>query len=452
MLTQEFSSEKKALDTSFQNIRNMTMDLCRPLENEDYVIQCAEDVSPIKWHLAHVTWFFETFILSKFISHYPFFNKEFQTIFNSYYQGLNEPFPKQKRGFLSRPLVKDILQYHSYVNDAIKDLIQTIEDKHWTEFKFLITLGMQHEQQHQELILMDIKYNFSVNPTFPSYLSSLQPLSPLSLNKEKTLKRDLISPKTKHPALMQPSYPTVDDFAFVDGGITEIGNHADTFTFDNELPRHQQILKPFLIANKLVTNGEYLQFMQEGGYQEPKFWLAEGFETSLRNHWQAPLYWQKSEEDWYQFTLLGLKPLDLQEPVAHLSYFEADAFANWANCRLPTEIEWEHFVEQNHIRPLDGNFLENALYHPRPAEKIKTTQQVFGDLWEWTSSSYGPYPGFKPLSGTLGEYNGKFMSGQMVLRGGSFATPRSHIRSTYRNFYHPDKRWQFAGVRLAKDA
>lgn len=442
---QETIREREALTQQFQIIRDKTMALCHPLENEDYVIQCSEEVSPIKWHLAHTTWFFEIFILKKYLKPYKIFNAEFFNLYNSYYHSLGESYPKKRRGHLSRPLLKEILQYRIYVNEALIQFIEKIAESDWSELKSLITLGIHHEQQHQELILMDIKYNFSENPFFPRYIDTdVQP----------ALKQEL--KQNSKPSPLSPL-----KFTYMEGGIVDIGNSGAEFSFDNELPKHQQILKPYLIANRLVTNGEYLEFIEAKGYQNPKYWLSQGYDTALKNHWQAPLYWKRINNRWHLFTLSGLIPLNLEEPISHLSYFEADAFANWSLARLPTEAEWEHCLVFNHhkMNIEEANFLETGLYHPRavtdshsesPSQADKI-HQIYGDLWEWTSSAYAPYPGFKPLQGSLGEYNGKFMSGQMVLRGGSCATPQSHIRSTYRNYYQPDKRWQFAGLRLAKD-
>jgi len=428
---------KKQLLALKQKIRNTTVLLCQTLENEDYVIQSSDDVSPIKWHLAHTTWFFEMFILSKYLKDYKVFNAQFQNLFNSYYQSMNEPFPKRKRGFLSRPTVREVYEYRKQVDDHLDYLLEQgqKETKDWDKIKFLIILGLQHEQQHQELMLMDIKYNFSMDPSFPVY--RMQPNS----------NRSVFESSNNHPFTSKSS----SEFSYVSGGIVNIGTDEALFAFDNECPRHQEILNPYLIANRLVTNGEYLNFIENGGYTNPQWWLSEGREAVLKNGWNAPLYWHKLDNDWHVFTLSGLRKLNLLEPVSHVSYFEADAYARWRGYRLPKESEWENFVKVNNIPIEHGNFLENEFYHPQQASRVNDLQQLFGDLWEWTSSSYSPYPGFKTLEGVLGEYNGKFMSGQMVLRGGSCATPQSHIRATYRNYYQPDKRWQFSGIRLAKE-
>lgn len=423
--------EKEKLISAYQAVRDKTVELCQPLEKEDYVIQSTEDVSPPKWHLAHTTWFFETFIASKFLKKYTFFNSQFCHLFNSYYHSIGDPYPKKMRGLLSRPTVEHVFQYRHFVDSTLINVINNTSEKEWDPLKSLIILGLHHEQQHQELLLMDVKHNFSINPDFPAYHSS----------------ESVIDVKEKQRT--RTHTPAHTDFSYLEGGIIEIGNTATGFAYDNELPRHSVILKPYLIANSLVTNGEYIEFIEAGGYKNPQWWLFEGFEAVLKNGWQAPLYWHKFEDTWHLFTLSGLKEINLLEPVAHVSYFEADAYAKWRECRLPKESEWEHCTEVNTIPVQSGNFLETGLYHPQ-AGNAKEFKQLFGDLWEWTSSAYSPYPGFRALSGPLGEYNGKFMSGQMVLRGGSCITPQSHIRSTYRNFYPPDKRWQFGGIRLTK--
>lgn len=423
--------EKEALQSYFQLVRDKTMDLCRPLENEDYVIQCSEDVSPIKWHLGHTTWFFEEFILSQYDASYRMFNPLYHQLFNSYYRTIGNPYPKNNRGFFSRPLVKEIFDYRAFVEERLFQSIKKMDKETWNHCQGLIILGLHHEQQHQELLLMDIKYNFSVSPYFPSYLQD--------------------SPQLQKDNL--PGSRGETAFTYVEGGLVDIGHNGSGFAFDNESPRHSAILRPYLIANQLVSNREYLEFIEDGGYQNPKWWLAEGFDLISKNAWLAPLYWRKNDEEnaWEIFTLSGLKPLDGDEPVSHISYFEAYAFANWAGARLPTEVEWEYFVQSNGLQSQNGNFLEAGILHPMQTKKSEGIAQFLGDLWEWTSSAYAAYPGFKPHTGSLGEYNGKFMSGQMVLKGGSCVTPESHIRSSYRNFYQPDKRWQFSGIRLAKD-
>lgn len=423
----DHSIEKQQLVQAYHAVRQKTLKLCEALAIEDYVIQSSIDVSPPKWHLAHTTWFFETFVLVDHLVNYQPFHPLFHYLFNSYYHGIGKFHPRSQRGFLARPTVENVFSYRQYVDEI---LIRAIENSSAEKFQILqpiITLGIHHEQQHQELLLMDIKYNFFHDPSFPIYQSHSHINSASALNEIK--------------------------FISISGGIVEIGSHGQDFCFDNELPRHQTILKSYQLANRLVTNGEYAEFITAGGYQKPELWLSDGWDCVAKNHWVAPLYWKEIDKEWYLFTLGGIKKMTLEEPVAHVSYFEADAYARWRGLRLPLEAEWEHFVTQSKITPHDGNFMENEIYHPIHSAQTngKNHHHFLGDLWEWTANSYSPYPGFKQLAGALGEYNGKFMSNQMVLRGGSCITPRSHIRGTYRNFFQPEKRWQFSGIRLASD-
>jgi len=411
---------------AYQSIRGITEALCQPLAIEDYVIQSIDDTSPPKWHLAHTTWFFETFLLTQMLKEYTPFHPQFQYLFNSYYQGIGDFYPRVKRGLLSRPTVEEISAYRRHVDDHMLELLHTLRDEDTTTMNSLLTLGLNHEQQHQELLLMDIKHNFSIHPDHPVFnaIKSTQ----------------LVTPPGK--LQMIP----------VAGGVIEIGYQGNDFCFDNELPRHKQILRPYQIATRLVTNAEYCEFIADNGYQTPQWWLADGWDYAQKHHWQAPLYWQKMNGKWFVFTLNGLQELNPHEPVAHVSYYEADAYARWKQVRLPTEAEWEHFTTSQKIKADSGHFMESGIFHPQTAStNEETPRQFFGDLWEWTCSSYSPYPGYKPLNGALGEYNGKFMSSQMVLRGGCCATPASHVRASYRNFYQPEKRWQFSGIRLASD-
>lgn len=412
---------KHPLIQDYQSIRHVTEQLCQPLAVEDYVVQSQPDVSPPKWHLAHTTWFFETFLLNHFAS-YQVFHPAFTHLFNSYYQRIGSPYPRVQRGLLSRPTVDDIYRYRQHVDSHLLHFLNDLAPEHklWS----LLTLGLHHEQQHQELLMMDIKHNFSLNPEFCVYQT--------------------------YKSKPQPRIVTPLLFQEWDGGIVEIGHQGKDFCFDNELPRHPVILNPFAIATRLITNAEYNEFIVAGGYQQPEWWLSDGWDMVVKHQWKAPLYWQEHHHRWYVFTLNGLKELDYNEPVVHVSYYEADAFARWKGARLPKEAEWEHYVSQGGITPDTGNFLENKIYHPQANQK-SADQQFFGDVWEWTSSAYDAYPGYAPVSGALGEYNGKFMSNQMVLKGGCCVTPKSHIRPTYRNFFQPDKRWQFSGIRLAKD-
>lgn len=410
---------------AYKTVRSKTKDICKPLATEDYVIQSIDDVSPPKWHLAHTSWFFENFILMPFNTAYPQFHPLFHHLFNSYYYTVGNPYPRFRRGILSRPTVETIYEYRRHIDKHVTEFIEVAPHETLLKLQSILYLGLNHEEQHQELLLMDIKHNFSLDPNFPAFLAQV----------------------VKHDSHFTPLH-----FVANEGGVIEIGYEGENFCFDNELPRHQMILKPFSVASRLVTNGEYVEFIESGAYQKPEGWLADGWECIQKSNWQAPLYWKKIENEWYAFTLGGLKKIDLNEPVSHISYYEADAYATFRGCRLPTEAEWEYHTYLHH-QIQNGNFLENGLYHPIAisAKTNNKMHQLLGDLWEWTSSSYSPYPGYKPLHGPLGEYNGKFMSSQMVLRGGSCVTPKQHVRLSYRNFFQPDKRWQFSGIRLAKD-
>jgi ergothioneine biosynthesis protein EgtB len=386
---------------------------------EDYVIQASEFVSPPKWHLAHTTWFFETFILLPFAPGYRVFNAAYAHLFNSYYETAGTFFPRPQRGLLSRPTVEEIYRYRNHVDEAMQALLNDLSQPSEHDILTRVALGIEHETQHQELLLMDVKYNFSVNPLKPAY----------------------------HNTQATPASVTSMDWQTYSGGIVEIGHDSAGFSFDNERPRHQTLLRDFRVANHLVSNREYLDFITDDGYRRPELWLSDGWHTINSEHWQAPLYWQLEDDNWKQFTLSGMHALNPGQPVAHLSYYEADAYARWTGKRLPTEAEWEHVAAS---LPISGNFLESGVLHPQGASQAGLTQ-LYGDLWEWTQSAYSPYPGFKPLPGTLGEYNGKFMSGQMVLRGGCCVTARDHMRASYRNFFRPADRWMFSGLRLAAD-
>ncbi|QFT87508.1 Iron(II)-dependent oxidoreductase EgtB [Bacillus sp. THAF10] len=410
----------KSIAQRFMSVRDRTMKLVQPLETEDFIIQSHPDVSPPKWHLAHTTWFFERFVLKEYFENYKEFHPTYDFLFNSYYETVGPFQPRHQRGVLSRPSVKDIFQYRSYVDNCIVDLLfQESEDTE--KIHSLIEIGMQHEQQHQELILMDVKYNFFVNPLHPVYQKE-QPFS--SVKKEPT-------------------------FLTYDGGLVDIGHNGEGFAFDNEGPNHKVWLEPFKMSDMPVTNGEYLEFIEAGGYKKAFYWLSDGWNTVKKNNWQAPFYWIKDDNgEWSIFTLSGIRKLDPNEPVVHVSFYEADAFSRWKGMRLPTEAEWEHAARGLKI---SGNTMDTGSYHPVSSKGTESTY-MFGDVWEWTASAYSPYPGSKPLEGALGEYNAKFMCNQMVLRGGSCATPLDHIRHTYRNFFPADKRWQFSGFRLAEDA
>jgi ergothioneine biosynthesis protein EgtB len=416
------ADEAMTLGHRLSAVRARTESLCTPLEIEDYVIQASDSVSPPKWHLAHTSWFFETFILLPFAPGYRVFDEAYAHLFNSYYETAGTFFPRAQRGLLSRPTVAQIYRYRSHVDEALQALLKNLPQQSAPDILARVELGIEHETQHQELLLMDVKYNFFINPLKPAYRDAANPPSPASL-----------------PAMGSHEFG---------GGIVEIGHDGMGFSFDNERPRHQTLLRDFRLGSRLVSNEEYLAFITDRGYQRADLWLSDGWHTINTQHWQAPLYWHRDGSDWQQFTLSGMQPLKLHEPVAHLSYYEADAYARWAGKRLPTEAEWEHAAAS---LPISGNFLESGSLHPQAAHQPGLTQ-LYGDLWEWTQSAYSSYPGFHPLPGTLGEYNGKFMSDQMVLRGGCCVTAHDHIRASYRNFYRPADRWMFSGLRLAEDA
>jgi ergothioneine biosynthesis protein EgtB len=416
----------------FQAVRGATMNLVAPLSPEDLMVQSSPDASPAKWHLAHTSWFFETFVLGEFQAGYKAFHPEFHWLFNSYYNALGEMPEKKLRASFSRPPLDQILAYRMHVDAEIARLLEA--DDAPDEALRRITLGLEHEQQHQELIATDIKHALFTNPLHPAYL---EPVA------DAVQQAEVIAPPMEWVA-----------FA---GGLTETGvdpdpNSVTEFAFDNETPRHTVYLAPYRLASRLVTCAEYLAFVDQNGYGRPELWLSEGWTKMREEGWQAPLYWQRdrlAKAGWLVYTMHGSKPLEevSETPVCHLSFFEADAYARWKGCRLPTEFEWEHAAAS---LPISGNFIETLALHPAPAANAPGLQQIFGDTWEWTSSGYTGYPGYKPLPGALGEYNGKFMSSQIVLRGGSCVTPATHIRATYRNFFPPSTRWQISGLRLAK--
>lgn len=409
----------------YQQVRRFSEYLCKPLLTEDYVIQSMPDVSPTKWHLAHVSWFFETFLLKPHISDYQSLHPQYAYLFNSYYNTLGERHCRPRRGLISRPTVEETYAYRRYVDEHVLALLEKMDERQLTAITPLFVLGLHHEQQHQELMLTDIKHVLSCNPLAPVY-------------------------RTGEPPEARTA-PPVEWIAFAEG-LQWIGHAGEGFGFDNEYPRHREFVPAFQLASRPVTNGEYLDFIADGGYRNPLLWLSEGWSTVQAEAWQAPLYWEKRDDRWWMMTLNGMREVAEAEPVCHISYFEADAFARWAGGRLPTEAEWE--VAAGTV-PIQGNFVESDLYHPAPLSTPvaqRTPAQMFGDVWEWTQSSYAAYPGFQPTPGAAGEYNGKFMCNQYVLRGGSCATALSHIRPTYRNFFPAHTRWQFMGVRLAKDA
>jgi len=413
-------------------VRRFTEKLCETLAVEDYVIQSMPDASPTKWHLAHTSWFFETFILSPEQPDYRPFHRRFGYLFNSYYNAVGERHSRPHRGLLSRPTVEEVYHYRAHVDRHMLHLLNDSDACRLHALAPRLELGLHHEQQHQELILTDIKHALSCNPLKPAYLEGRGQESGV-----------------RGQAETRPSRPA--EWKAYAEGLHWIGHDGPGFAFDNETPRHRVFLQPFQLASDLVTNGEYRAFMEDGGYTRPELWLSDGWNAVNARGWNAPLYWEKQNGRRWLMTLSGMREVDEAEPVCHVSYYEADAYARWAGARLPGEAEWEVTSAE---APIEGNFAESGRLHPAPAGAVAraaSPRQLFGDVWEWTSSAYSPYPGFRPLEGALGEYNGKFMCSQMVLRGGSCATPQSHIRASYRNFFPPDARWQFTGLRLARD-
>jgi len=414
VLMQQRSTAQRAapvqpkLSEFYRDVRALSTAIAEPLSAEDQCVQPMPDASPTKWHLAHTTWFFERMILARDPNYEPF-DDRYDAIFNSYYLGIGTPFTRADRGLLTRPSLAEVYAYRAHVDDAMQRMLPHAGP----EKRALATLGLHHEQQHQELMLTDIKYTLSRNP----FLPAMKPARQAS--------RDSV------PAL---------DWIEHDGGTVEVGHDGNGFAFDNEGPRHRALLRPFRLASRPVTCGEYCAFIEDGGYARPEFWLSDGWALKEREGWKAPLYWFDEKI----FTLHGAQPINPGEPVAHVSFYEAAAYATWAGKRLPTEFEWEA-VAANY--PIEGNFLDLETLRPAATKG----ESLLGDVWVWTRSSYDPYPGFKPFDGTLAEYNGKFMIGQVVLRGGSCATPRGHIRHSYRNFFPPSARWQFSGIRLAED-
>ena len=448
--SQETSSPAKELLARFHEVRRFTAKLSENLAPEDCVVQSMPDVSPTKWHLAHTTWFYETFILKKWVPGYRDAVPQYAYLFNSYYNAAGTMHRRDLRGLISRPTVDETRKYRASVDAAIDALVGDADEKLFREIEPILTLGVHHEQQHQELLITDIKHVLAQNPLYPVFRQ-----------------QKIENASTKVPPLK-----------FVEFGETtiDVGYQGNDFSYDNEGPRHRALVLPFSLGNRLVTNGEYLEFIADHGYSRSEFWLSLGWMTVNEQNWRAPFYWVERDGEWWNFTLSGLRKVDPNEPITHLSYFEADAFANWAGARLPTEFEWERAAANVEIA---GNFVETERFHPSPpsgsapspysspsgrgsnASPARTEaagegqseilHQMFGDVWEWTRSSYSPYPGYRAEPGALGEYNGKFMCNQYVLRGGSCATSRTHIRKTYRNFFQPEKRWQFMGIRLARD-
>jgi ergothioneine biosynthesis protein EgtB len=412
-----------ALAERYRAVRDFTERLTDGLAAEDMVVQSMPDVSPTKWHLAHTSWFFERFVLMEHLPGYAPLHETYLYLFNSYYQQAGERHCRDQRGYISRPTVAEVMAYRRHVDAAMAELLGAAGEERLLAVANLVTLGLHHEQQHQELLVTDIKHVFSVNPLRPVYRE-------VGAGQGSAEARPL-------------------GWVGFEGGVREIGHAGEGFSYDNEGPRHREFLEPFELADRLVTNGEYLAFMEDDGYRRPELWLSMGWATARENEWTEPFYWERRDGDWTLFTLGGMREVDPAEPVCHLSYFEADAFARWAGARLPTEAEWETAAAG---APIRGNFVEEGRFHPAAAPAGAGLRQGYGDVWEWTASQYTPYPGFRPAAGAVGEYNGKFMCNQFVLRGGSCATSRSHIRPTYRNFFPPEATWQFTGVRLARDA
>ena len=438
------TSTQTSLSQRFLATRRHTLALCEPLTPEDMMVQSCPEASPVKWHLAHTSWFFESFILREFVPGYSAFNPDYAWLFNSYYQSFSAFPEKRLRSSFSRPPLEDILSYREHVDEAIERFLEREADP---EALKRVELGVNHEEQHQELLLTDILHAFFTNPLRPAYAE--KPRS------SKTNKR-----------------PAAVSFLRFEGGLQETGHAGQGFCFDNELPRHRVWLEPYSLADRLVTCEEYAEFMADGGYRRPELWLSDGWNAVTNNRWRAPLYWSSESGDWSLFTLRGEQSLAAvaSAPVSQVSYYEADAYARWAGRRLATEAEWEAAAE-GHL--VSGNLLDSGRLMPAPAPEMLTKQtssrkqtepspgvaaptlpfacpaQLYGDCWEWTASAYLGYPGFRPLPGSLGEYNGKFMNGQFILRGGSCVTPSAHIRSSYRNFFSPETRWQFSGIRLA---
>ncbi|WP_036555157.1 ergothioneine biosynthesis protein EgtB [Nocardioides insulae] len=419
----DWVAEPQSVLDRFDRVRAYTEQLAAPLSPEDQTVQSMPDVSPTKWHRAHVTWFFETFILAEHERDFAPFQDQYWFLFNSYYEQVGPRYARPMRGVISRPGAHDVGLYRGNVDDRMRDLVAGVDEGTLAKLLPTIELGFHHEQQHQELLLMDIKHVLSLNPLRPAYAGAPAPsgaAGPLSW-------RDY------------------------EGGLVEIGHEGGAFCFDNELPRHQQWLEPYRLADRLVTNGEWQAFMADGGYRRPELWLSDGWAKITTEGWHAPFYWVEADGVWLEHTLHGTRPVDPELPVCHVSHYEADAFATWAGKRLPTEAEWEHAAQLEEAgRTPAGNLADTISWHPRPAGgPTGGLRQLFGDCWEWTSSSYLPYPGFHPPTGAIGEYNGKFMSAQMVLRGGCALTPPGHARASYRNFFPAGARWPLTGLRLA---
>jgi len=409
---------EERLTERYRCIRQTSLGCCASLSVEDHSLQAMPDASPAKWHLAHTTWFFETFLLTEHLPGYKGFDPAFRSLFNSYYNAVGDRPLRALRHILSRPTLDEVYAYRAHVDEAMAQLLGRELP---SEVLDLVELGLNHEQQHQELILTDVKYGLAANPLRPAYCEG----------------RDGGEPRLDAPAMRWQSFPE---------GVYSIGFDGEGFAFDNERPRHSVYSAPFRLASRLVTNGEYMEFMRDNGCGTAALWLSDGWDCVRANQWIAPLYWEMRDGQWWHYTMDGMRPVQDEEPVCHVSYYEADAFARWAGVRLATEFEWE---VASQVCAVEGNFLDGESLYPQVAPENASLTQMFGDVWEWTASAYLAYPGYQPAAGAVGEYNGKFMCNQMVLRGGSCATPQSHMRRTYRNFFPPHARWQFMGIRLA---
>jgi ergothioneine biosynthesis protein EgtB len=418
MATQARPGAETLLSDRYERVRALSRAIAAPLSDADATIQPSPEASPAKWHLAHSTWFFETFVLRDHVPSHRLYDEGFAYLFNSYYEGEGGRHPRERRGMLSRPSLDEVLAWRAYVDEALVRSLRFLP----AEALQLVELGLNHEQQHQELMLTDILAAFAENPLAPALWE-------------------------RAPEPAAPPAPQMSGTA-VPGGVADIGHDGNGFAFDSERPRHRVLIQPFEIADRAVTNAEWLRFIEAGGYETPGHWTADGWGWVRANTIEAPLYWRRGDGGWMRFGLDGLHPVDPAEPVCHVSWYEADAFARWGGARLPTEAEWE--VAAWGLDPASGNQLDEA-GPVRPRAPAHGSRQMFGDVWEWTASPFTPYPGFRPQEGTVGEYNGKFMANQFVLRGGSCATPRGHVRASYRNFFYPHQRWQFCGLRLARD-
>jgi ergothioneine biosynthesis protein EgtB len=436
--------QREHLIERYRRVRDFTARLCRNLQPEDYVVQSMPDVSPTKWHLAHTSWFFETFVVKVWMPRYRSEVPQYAYLFNSYYNAAGDMHRRDLRGLISRPTVAETYRFRDSIDQCVTKLLEEADDALLAEIEPILILGLQHEQQHQELLVTDIKHVFAQNPLYPVFAEAV--VAGVADPGEGSDGNGKNRPGSTIPATTSVA---PQHFVEFDEATVSIGHDGIGFSYDNEGPRHRALVPAFSLSNRLITNGEYLAFMEAGGYTRPEYWLSLGWTTINEQRWRAPLYWVERDGTWWNFTLSGFRPVDEAEPVTHLSYFEADAYANWDGARLPTEFEWERASSG---LPIAGNFVDNERFHPAAASASdRELQQMYGDVWEWTRSAYLPYPGYRAGPGALGEYNGKFMCNQMVLRGGSCATSRDHIRPTYRNFFQPEKRWQFTGIRLARD-